>query len=62
MIETFAIFNSKIKSFLFTQCKSHERALETFKRINTNTNREKVRNGNHNSGDRKKKEKKEKKK
>ena len=32
-----------------------------FKRINTNTNKEKVRNGNHSSGDRKKKEKKEKK-
>jgi len=33
-----------------------------FKRINTNTKREKVRNGNHSSGDGYKKEKKEKKK
>ena len=33
-----------------------------FKRINTHTNREKVRNGIHSNGDGKKKEKKEKKK
>ena len=31
---------------------------KVFKRININTNKEKVRNGNHSSGDRKKKEKK----
>ena len=41
----FAIFNSKIKSFLLTQCKSREWSLETLERIQKNQHQHKQREG-----------------